>query len=903
MVLATCRQLLGNVHDAQDASQAAFLVLARKARSIRIGQAIGGWLHAVAVRIASKERVAAARRRARERRGAVMTDHNANEPDRPDRWAELHAQIDRLPERLRLPIVLCYLEGLTHGQAAHQLGWPVGTVESRLARARERLRERMVGRSAGATTLPLSPLALPEMIATAVPAGWIEATARTATRFATRQDAAVVVSAHVASMAQGMLWNMAFHKVRLAIVSLLAVTAIATDAMVGCSSGRGRQKAVPVFQQSARRPIAPLAEREAAPPAIVPTTIKLGGRVLDPDGRPHPGARLWLAFQGNDWTWSTRLPQVRARAGPDGRFDLTVSDNDPEVSRALRMTSGMPDGFGAIHVVATAEGFGPSWTGLAGAKADVELRLAKDDLPIEGRLVNLEGRPLAGVEVRTLMVEDPSNPEIIFGAPSGYFQAAMTDADGRFRLTGIGRGRRTVLGIAGPGIMRDGAQVVTGSFPKGRPPRYSAYPVYAARFEHPCKPGKSISGVVRDIDTGTPLAGIRVLSRTGVHTWGTTDQDGRYRIRTKKLLKQPSYQLLFRIWPRKRPALYHLSQRSVQDRSGYEPVTADIAMVRGVVVTGRLIDKRTNRPVQAWVAYAALRDNPHWDRVPGFQSTTGGNFPMPNHPSKADGRFRLVAPPGRGFLVAYIQYQSDRYVPAGVSPEGRPGAPADALEMRYDTVPFELFTQNFPAVQPVDIAPGISSITYDLTFDSGLVRTGTVLDTEGRPLAGASMIGDSYRNTYRFISLVGSDFKVYALSESLLLPRTLIFRHEGKGLGKAVQVGPKDRGPIEARLEPTATITGRLLDDAKQPLAGVDVRVWRQIDEPSRGAHQELDPPVQATTDQAGRFRIDGIVPGLTQKIRAKGLKSGPSGFIVEDWTTKSGEVKALGEVRPKGDG
>ena len=75
------------------------------------------------------------------------------------------------------------------------------------------------------------------------------------------------------------------------------------------------------------------------------------------------------------------------------------------------MASGWPDGFGRIHVVATAEGFGPSWTSLAGAKGDVELRLVKDDVPIEGRLVSLEGRPLAGIEVRTLMVEDPSNPE------------------------------------------------------------------------------------------------------------------------------------------------------------------------------------------------------------------------------------------------------------------------------------------------------------------------------------------------------------------------------------------------------------------------------------------------------------------------------------------------------------
>ena len=137
-------------------------------------------------------------------------------------------------------------------------------------------------------------------------------------------------------------------------------------------------------------------------------------------------------------------------------------------------------------------------------------------MPIEGRLINLEGRPLAGVEVRTLLVEDPKNTEWIFGAPSGYFQAATTDADGRFRLAGIGRGP---AGRAGYRRSRASSatalQVVTGSFPKDRPPIYRGYPVYGAKFEHPCKPGKTISGVVRDIDTGTPLAGIAVRSLSG----------------------------------------------------------------------------------------------------------------------------------------------------------------------------------------------------------------------------------------------------------------------------------------------------------------------------------------------------------------------------------------------------
>ena len=221
--------------------------------------------------------------------------------------------------------------------------------------------------------------------------------------------------------------------------------------------------------------------------------------------------------------------------------------------------------------------------------------------------------PSLEFEARVLMVEDPSNPEFIFRAPAGYFQAATTDADGRFRLTGIGRGRRTILGFIGPGIMSQGAQVVTGSFPKDRPSLASSYPVYDARFEHPCKPGKSMTGVVRGIDTGLPLAGIRVIARGGgPDFWVTTDQDGRYRI------DGISKQFLYEVYASALETISLISsrKRSVQDSSGYESMTADIGMARGVVVTGRLIDRGTNRPVLASVSYAALRNNPHWPRVP-----------------------------------------------------------------------------------------------------------------------------------------------------------------------------------------------------------------------------------------------------------------------------------------------
>src|SRR5260370_6397119 len=113
MVLLVCQQFL-DLHDAQDASQATFLVLAKKARSIKRPEALGSWLHGVALRVAAKAKVAAARRRAHERRGGEMAAQMESERDRSEPHPELHEEIGRLPERLRLPLVLCYLEGLTH---------------------------------------------------------------------------------------------------------------------------------------------------------------------------------------------------------------------------------------------------------------------------------------------------------------------------------------------------------------------------------------------------------------------------------------------------------------------------------------------------------------------------------------------------------------------------------------------------------------------------------------------------------------------------------------------------------------------------------------------------------------------------------------------------------------------
>src|SRR5262249_1048122 len=148
MVLNACRSALRDEHDAQDAFQAAFLVLVHKARSLWLEASIGPWLHAVARRVAAGGRASATIRRTHERRRAELEPRSAGDPGgaNDELRAALHEEIGRLPEGYRKAIVLCDLEGLTHEEAARRLGLPVGTVKSRQGRGGERLPGRLIRR-------------------------------------------------------------------------------------------------------------------------------------------------------------------------------------------------------------------------------------------------------------------------------------------------------------------------------------------------------------------------------------------------------------------------------------------------------------------------------------------------------------------------------------------------------------------------------------------------------------------------------------------------------------------------------------------------------------------------------------------------------------------------------------
>jgi len=230
MVLRVCQQVLGDRHTAEDAFQATFLILARRAGSIRQPELLGNWLYGVALRTAREARLRDHRRRRHETPTTDGTGAEAiDKLGRPElsmvcreELEALHEELSRLPEKYRAPVVLCELEGLTYQEAAQRLRCPVGTIGVRLRRARERLRERLTRRGLAPTAGLIGGALCGADIATAgVPAMLVDSTVQAGMGFA---------ATPILSLSQGVLATMALIRLKAAATLVLAVGVTATVA-------------------------------------------------------------------------------------------------------------------------------------------------------------------------------------------------------------------------------------------------------------------------------------------------------------------------------------------------------------------------------------------------------------------------------------------------------------------------------------------------------------------------------------------------------------------------------------------------------------------------------------------------------------------------------------------------
>jgi len=224
LVLGVCRRVLHHDQDTEDAFQATFLVLARKAGTIHKHESLWSWLYKVAYRIALRVRAGKARRRAQEMLAVQhLPEPSAQTARGPYLGEFLDEEVQRLPEKYRAPVLLCYLQGATNEEAARSLRCPTGTVKIRLLRARQLLRKRLERRGVALTLTALAVALVQDSVA-AVPAAWESGTIRAAGHLGEGYSLfSAGLSARVAGLVEGSLTRMCRAKLKVALAVLFTV--------------------------------------------------------------------------------------------------------------------------------------------------------------------------------------------------------------------------------------------------------------------------------------------------------------------------------------------------------------------------------------------------------------------------------------------------------------------------------------------------------------------------------------------------------------------------------------------------------------------------------------------------------------------------------------------------------
>ena len=478
MVLGVCRRTLRDSHDVDDAFQATFLILLKRAGSIRDRDLLAPWLHGVAVKVAHRARADAARRSALQRASGRPEAVEAIDPGWPEVRAMIDEEIGRLPENHRRAVVLCDVEGLSREDAAQRLGWSPNMVRGRLERARARLRDRLTRRGVAPTgswmALMVAPIGLPPALLAST------------TRFAVGGMA--TANAPALALSQGVLQMMMLSKLMLGMVAAAAslLSAMGLVATVASSPARPivAQDGPPVVARKAvgrRLPdvagaptggpvmakFAPRANPGGAKPdldaAPKEVAIDLSGVVVDLDDRPVPGATVYaigIRILDDPKLTIDTITAGSTTTGKDGSYKFAgvkiPTSRNRHVPQALTP-------YVRYKVIAEALGLGMGWHAdesmdaiKTGDPADIQGHAPlgtpvvmnvylRPEADLRGRVVDEAGQPLAGVKVglHDINLMDERGMETTVGVNMNAenwparLSRVWTDANGWFRLPGL----------------------------------------------------------------------------------------------------------------------------------------------------------------------------------------------------------------------------------------------------------------------------------------------------------------------------------------------------------------------------------------------------------------------------------------------------------------------------------
>jgi RNA polymerase sigma factor (sigma-70 family) len=898
LVLGVCRRLLRGSADAEDAFQATFLILFRRARSLDRRGSLAGWLYTVAYHVALRARTGAARRRQQERRAVEMprTECPAEEVWR-DLQPVLDDELSRLPEKYRAPVLLCYVEGKTNEEAGRLLQLPAGTIKSRLSRAREMLRRRLTRRGITLTGGLLAAV-LACNAAAAVPPGLAAITLETTLLLASGEAAAA--SAPAVVLAEGVLKAMFATKMKIATVLLTAAGVLALGAGLLSRQALAQRAGAPPAQASA----GDAGEKDQAPkPAPVPARpeekkeVAVNGRVLDENGKPVAGAEVavslweWLRFS----SWEQEAVDgteivARTACDADGRFRLNVPQPLPAPRRSLR-------------VFARAPGHALGWVNLHdgprpfrepdASRAELEVRLQPEG-QLAGKVIDIQGGPVAGVKifVRRLVWHKGDTWSVLPLTEDAV--TATTDKQGRFVFHDVGRDLGVHLEIDDTHCAPKELDTSTAK------PEESGHLVIGVA------PPTIIEGRVVGEDTGAPMANATLMVQTNTKSEGgyttpvgvvsgRTDARGRF-----KISALPGSSGFVSVNPPEGQP-YLGNSKSFDLPKGAVRQEVEVKLSRGVLLHGKVTEAPSGKPV----ARASVQNADSW----AARALTA-----------ADGSYTLAVPPGRARLL--VTAPTPDYIAQPVSRSeldlGKPGG--DALY--------------YHAATTLDVKKNEKPKEMSFTLRRGVTLKGTLVDPDGKPIKDAVMLVGNFRppwekalspieihdshwelrgcdpqRTYHVLFLATPDKPQLVLTAEgvgsngrLLLPQLLGPKVK---FGASLEVSPKNAGkePLEVRLKPTGSARLHLVNAQGKPAPGLQPSL-ELVATPGPTFAAALETGVMAAEtvyvaeplapagkqpgngDPPGTLTIHGLIPRATYRMRQYAQPK-----VLKDFTAEAGKT------------